>query len=122
MSDRNLLAVIIHNQPSFLLRYASRKLDVHPNFCKLAAFCWMHISFSLRVQIMFWKGDSMPGILKIERPVAGDTANINTAIGIVVGVIAVTWTQSSPVVKFCWQAADGSLKHKQKKGNCRLTV
>lgn len=64
----------------------------------------------------------MPGILKIERPVAGDTANINTAIGIVVGVIAVTWTQSSPVVKFCWQAADGSLKRKQKKGNCRLTV
>lgn len=74
----------------------------------------MHLSFSLRVQIMFCKGYSMPGILKIERPVAGDTANINTATGIAVGVIAVTWTQSSPAVKLHWQAANGSLKHKQK--------
>lgn len=45
----------------------------------------------------------MPGILKIERPVAGDTANINTATGIAMGVIAVTWNQSSPVVKPCWE-------------------
>lgn len=64
----------------------------------------------------------MPGILKIERPVAGDTANINTAIGIAVGVIAVTRTQSSPGVTLCWQAAGGSLKPKQKNGNGRLTV
>lgn len=71
---------------------------------------------------MFWKGYNMPGILKIERPVAGDTANINTAIGIAVGVITVTWTQRSPVVKLYWQAADGSLKPKQKKENGCLMV
>lgn len=65
----------------------------------LSLGCTFH--FPLRVQIMFWKGYSMPGIFKIERPVAGDTANINTAIGIAVGVTAVTWTQSCPVLKLC---------------------
>jgi len=64
----------------------------------------------------------MPAVLKIERPVAGDTADINTAIGIAVGVIAVTQTQSSPAAKLFWQAAGGSLKPKEKKGNSRFTV
>lgn len=68
----------------------------------LSVGCTFH--FPLRVQIMFWKRYSMPRILKIERPVAGDTANINTAIGIAVGVTAVTRPQSSPVVKLCWQS------------------